>query len=76
MGHKEEWWKKMILKHGSEEAVREFMAKSATQVKSRGKGGFYYLKQNDPDKLKHISQKGGKTRSKDTNEINPMENVL
>lgn len=52
----------MISKHGSEEAVREFMAQSAKRVQNRGTAGFHSLAKSDPDRLSSISSMGGKAR--------------
>jgi general stress protein YciG len=68
--HRSKWMQAMIKKHGSEEAVREFMRESGQQAKRSRKGGFHYLKQHDPEKFKQISAKGGKksVRTTDTND--------
>lgn len=62
--------KNLIDKFGSEEAVsehyREMQKKSRLNYK--GTGGFAHLKNHDPEKLKEISRKGGKTPR---NHINP-----
>jgi restriction endonuclease Mrr len=65
------WWRSMVEKHGSKEAVHEVMRQR--QSKSRenytGGGGFRYLKKTDPDKLEAISRKGGrhgKTKGRST----------
>lgn len=49
------WWKKMILIHGTEEAVREFMSKSAK--KKTTKTGF-----SNPDTLKKAIETRTKNR--------------
>lgn len=58
--HKEKWLEAMIKKHGSEEAVREFMR--ANQRKSRenysGKGGFY----NNPELATLAGKKSAERR--------------
>lgn len=53
----------MLRIYGSEEAVKEeYRRRQAKSRKSyKGTGGFAYLKKNNPDKLKKISIKGGKT---------------
>ena len=57
------WYKAMLAKHGSDEAISEAMRER--QKKSRenysGRGGFVYLKEHDPKKLKEITSKGGST---------------
>jgi hypothetical protein len=57
--HSEKWWARMIVKHGSEQAVRTFMAEAQAKRKSVG-GGFAALKETDPDKFKEVSSRGGK----------------
>lgn len=56
------WYKTMLKKYGSEEAVKQEMARR--QAKSRetygGGGGFAHLKMTDPEKFKEITAKGGK----------------
>lgn len=56
LDRKAKWMAAMVEKYGSEEAVREEMQRR--QQKSRqtykGKGGFAYLKEHDPEKLKNI----------------------
>ena len=66
--HREKWLKAMILKHGSEEAVREFMARNASKSSrnNKGTGGFRYIKDHDPDKLREISRKGVEGRRANT----------
>ena len=58
--HKDLWWDKMIAKHGSREAVSEFMRQS--QVKSRqkysGTGGFA----KDRDFARQMSKKALEAR--------------
>lgn len=56
----------MIKKHGTKEAVRQAMAdrQKLSRENYTGKGGFAYLKEHDPDKLKEITTQGGKRRWK------------
>lgn len=73
--HAQKWREKMISKHGSWEAVQEFMRQSANKSKRNtgGTGGFKHLKDNNPERLKEISIKAGKAsaekraRQKETN---------
>lgn len=58
--NKRQWWISMLRKHGSEEAVREYMKETAKKASHPGTGGFRHLKANDPTKLKELSSKGGK----------------
>lgn len=53
----------MIKKHGSEHAVRLIMAERQNKSREtyKGGGGFAYLKETDPEKLKQITAKGGRT---------------
>lgn len=53
--HKSKWWAKMKAIHGSEAAVREFMAANANKSKRNlgGKGGFAKL---TPKQRKEMSQ--------------------
>lgn len=61
--HKEKWMASMKAKLNTDEAgVREFMRQSGEKAARTGKGGFTWLKANDPDKLKQISNKGIKSR--------------
>lgn len=56
--HKKLWWAKMIEKHGSEEAVREFMRERGMAAKRTGRGGFAYLKRmGEEEELKQISRR-------------------
>lgn len=52
-----------IKKHGSEAAWREYMrqASNKSSRNSKGTGGFRYLKEHNPEKLKEIAVMGGKT---------------
>lgn len=50
----------MIAIHGSEDAVRIFMANSARKVKDRSKGGFHRL--TGTQELKDISRKAALKR--------------
>lgn len=55
------WLDTMIKKHGSKEAVREFMRQSAS--KSSRNSGITWLSKiakEDPQKFREISSKGGK----------------
>lgn len=56
------WYKTMLEKYGSDEAIAEVMRER--QRKSRetytGGGGFRYLVENDPEKMKQISKLGGR----------------
>ena len=51
----------MIAKHGSEEAVREYMKEQANKSarNSNGEGGFAYMKKKDPIKFRRVSSIGG-----------------
>lgn len=72
LDHKDKWMKRMIEKHGSEDAVREFMRASAEKSKrnKEGSGGFAYLKKTNPERFKEVSAKGGKaSRSQDRTEV-------
>lgn len=67
MGNKE----KMIEKLGSEEAYRQFMRDNArkSSINRKGKWGFAHMKENNPERLKKLASKGGKsgrTESKKT----------
>lgn len=48
MTHKEKWWKAMVERHGSKEAVLEFMRRNATkggqQTRDRGHLNTYNFK--------------------------------
>lgn len=75
------WWTSMIQKYGSEDAVREFMKKN--QKKSRRhpntkKGGFFYLRRYEPDKLRKITAYGGSIskRKKKTEDVSTEVQVL
>lgn len=59
---REQWEAEMIRKYGSVEAGREEMRRIRSTQKPHSKGGFKYLKENDPDKLKEMQRKGGKAR--------------
>ena len=52
----------MIEKHGSEEAVRDFMREAAhkSSKNSAGTGGFAHMAVHDPERLKKISSEAGK----------------
>lgn len=50
----------MIALHGSEEAVREYMANQGMKAKKTGTGGFAYMKQHDPERLSSIGTVGGR----------------
>lgn len=58
----DQWEKNMIKKFGSVEAGREEMKRRRALAKTHSKGGFKYLKDNDPDKLKEIQRKAQKAR--------------
>lgn len=57
------WYKSMLEKHGSDQAISEAMRER--QKKSRetykGTGGYHYMAKNDPAKFKKISAKGGRS---------------
>lgn len=52
----------LIAKYGSEANWHSEMRKWRAMSTNSGKGGFYYLKHNDPAKLKEISKKGAEAR--------------
>lgn len=64
MLRKNKWWRSMIEKHGSEEKVRELMRErgNRSERNSKGTGGFAYLAKTNPDYLKEITSKGGKSK--------------
>lgn len=65
----------MIRKHGSEEAVRQFMSESAKQVTERGEAGFASMKKRDPERVREISKLGVAARAKkrkEADETNAM----
>lgn len=59
--HNSKWWSRMIEKHGSEEAVRQFMSESAqkSSKNAAGTGGFAYMAKHDPERLREVSRVGG-----------------
>lgn len=61
MNKESKWYKGMLKKYGSEEAISEVMR--GFQKKSRetykGTGGFAHLKKTDPERFKEITSKGG-----------------
>lgn len=62
LSHREKWWARMIEKHGSEEAVKEFMAAKAREVKNR-KGG-YFRQIAGSEELRQLSKKAADKRWK------------
>ncbi len=58
--HKQLWWESMIERHGSEEAVREFMRSNSNKSNRNTPRGFAVLKEKDPERLKEIASEGGK----------------
>lgn len=55
-----QWKKTMLKKYGSEEAVSAKMKENSSKSDhSKNIGGFGYMKQHDPERLKEISKKGG-----------------
>jgi hypothetical protein len=57
-GNKEKWWDRMLKTHGSEEAVREFMARAGSKGGKRGStGGFGH-----PEKGKDLARKATAAR--------------
>jgi len=58
---KASWWQYQIKKYGSEEAVREAMRAFRAKATPSRVGGFYHMKEHDPQRLKAISSKGGKS---------------
>lgn len=58
--HKEKWLEAMIKKHGSEEAVREFMrqAQRKSRENYKGTGGC----KNDPETARMLGYKSAKKR--------------
>lgn len=62
--HQLKWFASMRKKLGvkTDEEVREYMRKQGMKGEKTGTGGFKYLQENDPDKLKAISREGGKKR--------------
>lgn len=72
---KEKWWASMIAKHGSEQSVRLYMKGYNRRGSKPGTGGFYYLKQNNPDYLAEISQKGVNIRKSNEADVKAQENI-
>ena len=48
--------------YGSVEAGKEEMRRRRKLAENHGKGGFKYLKDNDPDKLQEITKKAAEAR--------------
>jgi hypothetical protein len=69
---KEKWWKGMIAKHGSKEAVSKFMADSARQVKERRGSGFASIAKRDPERVKEISRLGVEAKAKKRKEADEV----
>jgi hypothetical protein len=71
---KSKWWANMIAKHGSEAAVRAFMAESSKKSKRNtgGTGGFAALAKTDPERHKQLSAEGGKHGTSNTG-IDPID---
>lgn len=66
MDRKEQIKQAGIRRHGSEEAWRKFLSDSAKLSKG---GGLAYLKIHDPEKLREIASKGGKSRAGKTKKV-------
>lgn len=60
--HKSKWWTRMIDKHGSEEAVREFMRNSGNKADRTTERGFAVMKKNNPELLSKISKEASRVR--------------
>lgn len=56
------WYKRMLAKYGSDEAIAEIMARNGRQVKDRSKGGYHKLAKEDPEKLSEISRQAANKR--------------
>lgn len=60
MKHKSKWWKAMLEKHGSEEAVKQFMSESAKRRSDAPRYAYFKrLKESNPELLKELQSKGG-----------------
>lgn len=57
----------MIAKYGSEALWKTEMRKWRALSSNSGKGGFAYLKEHDPARLKEISKKGAEARGQGEN---------
>lgn len=66
--HKSKWWTKMIDIHGSEEAVRDFMAQASNSRKNKV-GGYF---KNNPEAAREAGNKGRETqrRLRENAEVN------
>ena len=62
--HQEKWYQAMRKRLGvtTNAEVRAWMKKQGAKAKRTGTGGFKHMQDNDPDKLKKISQEALKTR--------------
>lgn len=71
MKENSEWWKRMLAKYGTEEAVRDVMRANAAKSSrnSAGTGGFAKLKNENPERLKEISRLGVESRNRGTREV-------
>lgn len=56
------WYKRMLEKYGSDEAISEIMSKNGKRVKDKRNAGFASIKKNDPERLKEISRQGVEAR--------------
>lgn len=63
----------LIAKYGSEANWHSEMRKWRAMSTNSGKGGFYYLKHNDPAKLEEISKKGAHESRLSRQKIQPVD---
>lgn len=59
---REQWEAEMERKYGSVEAGKEEMRRRRALAKPHRKGGFKYLKENNPERLKELQDKARKAR--------------
>ena len=61
------WYKGMLAKYKTEEAIAEVMRSNADKSRRNHDGPYFMrdLRDKDPNKFKEISGKGGKNRNRD-----------
>lgn len=51
-----------IRRYGSEVAWRRALSDGAKKAEKHGRGGFHYLKANDPDRLSRLAKEAARKR--------------
>lgn len=61
---RKQWEHHMIKKYGSLEAAKEEMRRKRSLAENHGRGGWYWMKLNDPERFAQLQKKALESRKR------------